>query len=240
VRVRQSLEDLLLLCKALDHWKEGISLPTIVKMIQQIAAPAPKIIDGMEFKKEEAKRRLNPSKFLTVDEMVELKKFLGKNAHLELAYDGKENEFKARPFHQACDDKGTTITVGKTEGDYVFGMYTTVPWRSNGGQTRNTGTSWVCRLSTPQSKKVYQAKMKPDIYYGFYHDSDMLPVFASIVLKSRTDCNSNNGTKDYLETDHITEDYDQYNFWTGDRNFTLKELEIYFVTDKAPEIVVPA
>lgn len=35
LRVRQSLEDLLVLIGALDHWKEGINLPAIVRMLQK-------------------------------------------------------------------------------------------------------------------------------------------------------------------------------------------------------------
>ena len=60
--------------------------------------------------------------------MVGLRGLLKPNAKLDLLYDGQEHEFEVGPFHEACDGKGTTITVAKTENDYVFGMFTTVPW----------------------------------------------------------------------------------------------------------------
>jgi BTB/POZ domain-containing protein KCTD9 len=36
--------------------------------------------------------------------------------------------FKADIFHKMCDNRGPTLSVIKSEHDYIFGGYTEEPW----------------------------------------------------------------------------------------------------------------
>lgn len=51
-----------------------------------------------------------------------------KNIDCRLLYRGSENEYKARKFHEKCDDKGATITIIHSLTNYIFGGFTSKSW----------------------------------------------------------------------------------------------------------------
>ncbi len=45
-------------------------------------------------------------------------------------YRATRDGFEASAFHAKCDGKGNTVTIIKTDGNYVFGGYTAAKWTS--------------------------------------------------------------------------------------------------------------
>jgi len=56
-----------------------------------------------------------------------------------LLYRGSRDGFKAKNFHDCCDNKGATLTLVKGEDGRVFGGYTDISWTCPKGQTRRGG-----------------------------------------------------------------------------------------------------
>lgn len=61
-------------------------------------------------------------------------------------YVGSDHEFSAAKFHEMCDDKGSTITICKSEHDHIFGFFTTVPWERMGNAKGVTDKVFVFRI----------------------------------------------------------------------------------------------
>jgi hypothetical protein len=43
----------------------------------------------------------------------------------------------SQKFHELCDDKGPTVTVYYNADDNVYGGYTSLSWKSDGGWKRD-------------------------------------------------------------------------------------------------------
>ena len=52
---------------------------------------------------------------------------------MNLIFRGTRDGFGVTDFHQKCDNKGPTITIVKDVRGYVFGGYTSINWKSEGG-----------------------------------------------------------------------------------------------------------
>ena len=60
---------------------------------------------------------------------------------------GSEHKFLAKKFHELCDNKGPTLSVVKSEHDQVFGLYTEIAWRSEGGTEEAVANSFLFKLT---------------------------------------------------------------------------------------------
>ena len=70
------------------------------------------------------------SKILSSDESLYLYQFT-KQSNETLIYRASSDGFNARSFHSACDGRANTVTIIKTSENYVFGGYTSSPWKSD-------------------------------------------------------------------------------------------------------------
>ena len=70
---------------------------------------------------------------------------------LELMYEAKEHDFRGKAFHEACNNKGPTLTIAKSNKECIFGLYTTVEWTSSNGWTENKAdsTTWLFKVESP-------------------------------------------------------------------------------------------
>ena len=55
-----------------------------------------------------------------------------------LLYRATRDGFESRSFHLKCDGKANTVTIIKTNGNYVFGGYTAAKWTSMGVYVNDT------------------------------------------------------------------------------------------------------
>jgi hypothetical protein len=123
--------------------------------------------------------------FLAPDWFKGLKNMFDKPRKLNLLYNGSMNEFSADAFHESCDDKGATLTVCKSEHNFVFGIFTTVPWQRNDNWVTNTGESFVFRQV--DVRKIVKAYLKSDKSEAILHSPSRLPSFDSFQLYDKAD-----------------------------------------------------
>ena len=50
----------------------------------------------------------------------------------KLLYRASEHEYRAKSFHEYCDDKGPSLVIIKSSGGWIFGGYTTESWSGDG------------------------------------------------------------------------------------------------------------
>ena len=63
---------------------------------------------------------------------------LRSNVQLIKIYDTKKDGFKAKTFHNKCDNKGPTLCIIKNNHKYIFGGYTSKSWKS----PKEHGNTW--------------------------------------------------------------------------------------------------
>ena len=80
----------------------------------------------------------NPSELLPDTQIVNqqydaiLREWIGSDNKWKLIYRSSEHEYRAKSFHEYCDDKGPTLIVIKSSGGWIFGGYTTRSWSGRG------------------------------------------------------------------------------------------------------------
>ena len=94
-----------------------------------------------------------------------------KKVALILLYVGSRYDFSAKKFHQLCDDKGVTVSVCKSEHGNVFGFFTSVPWKSQGGGKPVDGEAFFFKFEG--DKGVQKLHMK-DGKASYWHSENML------------------------------------------------------------------
>lgn len=164
--------------------------------------------------------------FLTPPWFKKVKSLYDQPKQLNLLYRGTEQEFNAEKFHQLCDNKGPTLTICKSEHDYIFGLSTTVPWQRNDNWVTNTGESFVFRVEN--ADKLVKARLKDLKTEAILHSPSRLPSFDSFQLYDKAHQNDNWTSVDY-EYYNIPEDakIDLKTYWGGAELFKLVELEVY-------------
>ena len=79
----------------------------------------------------------NPSALLLDTQIVdqqyddELREWCG-DYKWKLLYRASEHDYTAKSFHECCDDKGPTLIIIKSTGNWIFGGYTTQSWSGDG------------------------------------------------------------------------------------------------------------
>jgi hypothetical protein len=92
-----------------------------------------------------------------------------------LLYRASRDGFRASAFHEKCDGKENTITIIKTDDNYVFGGYTSAKWSSNGGWTLDP-TAFIFSLrrdGVSQSQKLLVTRAE----YAIYRHGNHGPTF---------------------------------------------------------------
>jgi hypothetical protein len=73
------------------------------------------------------------SGILTLQENSYLTSMTNSNPQALLLYKVTRDGFGASSFHSKCDEKANTVTIIKTNNNYVFGAYTSAAWSSYAG-----------------------------------------------------------------------------------------------------------
>ncbi len=77
-----------------------------------------------------------------------------------LLYRATRDGFEGTAFHAKCDDKENTITIIKTNGDYVFGGYTAANWSSNSTEFKEDSKAFIFSLRRTGILCYYKFKVK--------------------------------------------------------------------------------
>ena len=51
-----------------------------------------------------------------------------------ILYRASENDFSVNRFHEKCDEKRNTVTLILTQFNKIIGGFTSLPWKSGGGE----------------------------------------------------------------------------------------------------------
>ena len=174
-----------------------------------------------EYKKNKEQENFIPnSDILNYEEKELLIKWLpNKPRKLTLLMNSNIDGDTTKNFLNKCKDKCPTLSIIKTTNGYKFGGYTTQLWKE--GQIKDN-EAFVFSLN---KKKKYNI-IKPETAVGFGIDSWWgFGIFdnAIVVLDKCTSSNDNwVGNKTY----NIQEEFELNG---GNRNFTVKSFEVYFV-----------
>mmetsp|Transcript_92740 Transcript_92740/g.113584 ORF Transcript_92740/g.113584 Transcript_92740/m.113584 type:complete len:484 (+) Transcript_92740:165-1616(+) len=99
-----------------------------------------------------------------------------------LLYRGSRDGMNPNAFHKKCDGIVHTITIVKSNTQYVFGGYTRIPWSSSNGHYKHDATSFLFNIKKMNVKKsldvpqVYPLR-KNEIPYAVFHYPLFGPVF---------------------------------------------------------------
>ena len=90
---------------------------------------------------------------------------LGENQRLNIMYIGSQHSFSAKMFHQLCDDKGATISICKSEHNHIFGFYTDVPWKYDGGFKSQEGRAFLFKFQDEEVVIIEQKNNEACVWY---------------------------------------------------------------------------
>ncbi len=84
-----------------------------------------------------------------------------------LLYRATRDGFEGTAFHNKCDGKANTLTIIKTNGNYVFGGYTAGKWNSDGIYASDT-SAFIFSLRRNSVSNSYNLKVALSQYaiYG--------------------------------------------------------------------------
>jgi hypothetical protein len=88
---------------------------------------------------------LDSSLILNEDERLSLSQMV-KVSDGNLLYRASRDGFTASAFHSKCDGKANTVTIIKTNSNYVFGGYTAAKWGANNDYTQVDSSAFLFSL----------------------------------------------------------------------------------------------
>ena len=122
-------------------------------------------------------------------------------------------------FMDKCSGKCPTLAVIKTTKGNIFGGYTTQLWKQGKVQDRN---AFVFSID---KKKKYNIK-NPEYAIGFENNYFWMFGYSYNTIVCRNNCTKTNDNYVDNKTYDIPE---QYELNEGERNFTVKSFEIYYI-----------
>lgn len=167
--------------------------------------------------KEENILNIRNSKIVASGEAFNLEKTIGGTIG-DKCFDGPENNYSPKTFHENCDNNALLILI-KTDDDKRIGAFIRVS--SDGLQIKTDPSSLLINIDTGK----YYGVREPD-YATIVCDPNELPQIG-VDLKIKTDGKGIN----MFPLNYGTS-YDSSKDMYRDRNFTIKNLEIYKVLFK--------
>jgi hypothetical protein len=148
---------------------------------------------------------------------------------MRLLFRASRDGASAASFHRLCDGEGPTVTLIKSSNGCVFGGYAGVPWSSPIDCTFHACPSaFLFTLRNPYGDPIARF-MSNGGARAVYCYSDYGPAFGSyygdLLVSGEFDGISlTNFPRDYIDTQGRG-----YATFTGDRNFTPTEVEVWAV-----------
>jgi hypothetical protein len=153
------------------------------------------------------------------------------NQQWTLLYKASRDGFEASKFHDKCNNKGTTVSIIRSTGGYIFGGYTSISWTSTNSYVQDAN-SFVFTLINPHG-------IPPTMYsnngpesnnnsYSIYDYSNYGPTFGGGFDLHVSDC-SNTNLSSYTNFPYSYEDTTGYGNKTFTRSyfFQTNEIEVF-------------
>jgi len=163
--------------------------------------------------------------------------------NIRLLYRGSRDGFEARDFHNKCDNKGETLTIIKSDEDFIFGGYTEINWESitwngNVGENNNArrngiGYEFVFTLKNPHNIPPSKFNMKQDwLNHSICCDINLGPIFGCNDIRIENNCNSKSNRftfYDFQPGEYCFDDTTGKKrlLFTGTPRYLVKEIEVF-------------
>jgi hypothetical protein len=166
---------------------------------------------------------------LQPEQKVKLNEFYGKTIQRwELIYKASRDGFDGNAFHSRCNNKGPTMTIIRSNNNYLFGGYTAIPWSSDGTYKSDT-TAFLFTLTNPHNIPPTKYLIKPaNVGNAVHHNGTYGPTFGSghdMNLANASNSNNSSYTNFPAGFDDTTGKGN--NTFTGARNFTTTDIEVF-------------
>jgi hypothetical protein len=150
-----------------------------------------------------------------------------------LLWRGTRDGFGARDFHGRCDGRANTLTLIEDTQGNIFGGFTPVEWDSSGDRKGDSSLkSFLFTLKNsrglPARKFGLKAERKNEAIYC--HPS-RVPHFWDIGVWENSNANNESFTRLFGSSYMNDTGMDGQTFFTGSAYFTVKEIEVFEITD---------
>jgi TLD len=138
--------------------------------------------------------------------------------------------FTAADFHKHCDDKGPTLTIIHSSQGFLFGGYSPVPWDSTTKGTYKTHPDcFIFTLTNPHSIPPTKYQLKPGNPHGIYCAQSYHANFGGSAILVTPNSHQNNESCTIFPGSYDDTTGKGTSTFTGARNFTTNEIEVYSV-----------
>jgi hypothetical protein len=150
------------------------------------------------------------------------------NQNWLLIYKASRDGFDANAFHSRCDNKGPTMTIIRSNNNYLFGGYTSVAWTSTSAYKNDTN-AFLFTLTNPHN--IPPTKYQIDstkAANAVYHLGSCASIFGGCLdLVLHANSNSNNSSHTTFPYKYIDTTGKGNNTFTGAKNFTTSDIEVF-------------
>jgi hypothetical protein len=159
----------------------------------------------------------------------------------ELLYCGSRDGFDSVNMHKRIDGHSHTLLVIETTKGDIFGSYNHCCWdSSNSWKVDESHQSFIFTLKNPHDFPPHKFPLKSSMkhYTMICHLNDpMVYIGNGGAIRIYDNCNVNNKScMNYWDKENASyandTGLDGHTLFTGEKNFTVKELEIFELTDR--------
>jgi hypothetical protein len=150
-----------------------------------------------------------------------------------LLYRGSDNGFAASNFHNRCDEIANTLTVILTTNGCIFGGFTPIAWDSKGAyKPDSTKESFLFQIKDSRDSAPRKFALS-NSSYAIYCNESYGPTFGHGHDIHVSDCcNQNANSYTRLGCGYMNDtELNEYEVFTGGRLFTVKEIEVFKITE---------
>ena len=146
------------------------------------------------------------------------------NIKFELIFKMSENGSKGEDFHKYCDNKGPTLTLIKTTKNRIFGGFSPLSWKiQGGGQYDKSNQTFLFSLNLLKKYEMISNNIKSVVFSKsgpIFGDSDF-----NLAQNMKQGCSYANSSCNFLSNNNLELTGGKGN----DENFETEELEVYRV-----------
>mmetsp|Transcript_32027 Transcript_32027/g.88488 ORF Transcript_32027/g.88488 Transcript_32027/m.88488 type:complete len:731 (+) Transcript_32027:106-2298(+) len=149
----------------------------------------------------------------------------------ELLYRASRDGWRGQDFHSRCDNQGSTVTVVRSTGGFIFGGYLDQSWRGCGGYALSTRAFLFvlhCSVGLAPTKLLLSG---PNNSYAANFGPNYGPTFGGgydMHIADSANMNSNSYAN-IGHTYHCPPGQTGRTFVTGTENFQVQEVEVFRV-----------
>jgi hypothetical protein len=167
-----------------------------------------------------------------------------KGKHLTLLWRGTRDGFGSDAFHERCDGHANTVTLVESDGGFIFGGFTPVPWESRAPpeyeedeeeedktvKADETAASYLFSLSNPSATPPRAFPIIPEMSSeAIVCGRKWGPRFGKgdLMIGGNGNVNTESRTRGFGTVYANTTKRDGKTFFTGMAFFTVREVEVF-------------